>query len=336
MGVRFRKSINLGKGFRINLSKTGPGFSWGGKGFRLTRTAGGNIRTTASIPGTGLSYQKEFKNPLKSKKTQDTFKKAIKNPKAAKEVKTYKEDKVQRYDLDLTNIKSTGLIDILEELEGKKPYKLLGLIISLISVFLAMKNILFILGLLPGAFLYFYRKKEEVFIEYDFKEEADKEYALSKKLLEGILESDETYLLESLSIEEEGLYVVDKMTLKLSHDLPQGLRTNAKIVSLVGAGLSLSFLPDSLLIKKGSDLRALTYQDLDMDLSADIFIEDENYPKDAKEISKTYRHANKDGSKDKRYKDNPEVYLVEEGILSIKGQGLDIIIVFSDTYIDGI
>ena len=64
MGIRFRKSINLGKGFRINMSKTGPGFSWGGKGFRLTKTAKGNIRGTAYIPGTGLSYQKEFKNPL--------------------------------------------------------------------------------------------------------------------------------------------------------------------------------------------------------------------------------------------------------------------------------
>lgn len=63
MGIRFRKSINLGKGFRINMSKTGPGFSWGGKGFRLTKTAKGNIRGTAYIPGTGLSYQKEFKNP---------------------------------------------------------------------------------------------------------------------------------------------------------------------------------------------------------------------------------------------------------------------------------
>ena len=50
MGIRFRKSINLGKGFRINMSKTGPGFSWGGKGFRLTKTAKGNIRGTAYIP----------------------------------------------------------------------------------------------------------------------------------------------------------------------------------------------------------------------------------------------------------------------------------------------
>lgn len=39
MGFRFRKSINLGKGFRINLSKSGIGYSVGGKGFRLTKKA---------------------------------------------------------------------------------------------------------------------------------------------------------------------------------------------------------------------------------------------------------------------------------------------------------
>lgn len=59
MGFRFRKSINLGGGFRINLSKSGVGYSWGTKGYRITKTAKGSVRTTASIPGTGISYVEE-------------------------------------------------------------------------------------------------------------------------------------------------------------------------------------------------------------------------------------------------------------------------------------
>ena len=31
MGFRFRKSIPIGKHFRINLSKSGVGYSWGSK-----------------------------------------------------------------------------------------------------------------------------------------------------------------------------------------------------------------------------------------------------------------------------------------------------------------
>ena len=59
MGFRYRKSINLGGGFRINLSKSGIGYSWGVKGYRVSKTANGKTRTTASIPGTGISYVHE-------------------------------------------------------------------------------------------------------------------------------------------------------------------------------------------------------------------------------------------------------------------------------------
>lgn len=59
MGFRYRKSKNIGKHFRINFSKSGIGYSWGFKGFRKTHTANGKIRTTYSIPKTGISYVKE-------------------------------------------------------------------------------------------------------------------------------------------------------------------------------------------------------------------------------------------------------------------------------------
>lgn len=56
MGWKLRKSINLGFGFRINISKSGIGYSWGGPGYRKTWKANGGTRETYSIPGTGLSY----------------------------------------------------------------------------------------------------------------------------------------------------------------------------------------------------------------------------------------------------------------------------------------
>ena len=61
MGLRFRKSLNLGKGFKLNLSKSGIGYSFGFKGFRIGKTAKGKTRKTISLPGTGLSYQTETK-----------------------------------------------------------------------------------------------------------------------------------------------------------------------------------------------------------------------------------------------------------------------------------
>lgn len=58
MGFRYRKSFGSGP-FRVNLSKSGIGYSVGTKGFRYTKKAGGGTRSTASIPGTGISYVKE-------------------------------------------------------------------------------------------------------------------------------------------------------------------------------------------------------------------------------------------------------------------------------------
>ena len=59
MGLRFRKSINLGP-LRINLSKSGVGFSLGVKGFRVSRSAKGKNTATVSLPGTGLSYVQDL------------------------------------------------------------------------------------------------------------------------------------------------------------------------------------------------------------------------------------------------------------------------------------
>ena len=57
MGFRFKKSFNIGKHFKINLSKSGIGYSFGVKGFRIGKTAKGKTEKTLSLPGTGLSYK---------------------------------------------------------------------------------------------------------------------------------------------------------------------------------------------------------------------------------------------------------------------------------------
>lgn len=65
MGFRFRKSKNFGP-FRLNFSKSGIGYSVGVKGFRVTKKAGGGTRTTASIPGTGISYVRDYPDKKKA------------------------------------------------------------------------------------------------------------------------------------------------------------------------------------------------------------------------------------------------------------------------------
>lgn len=56
MGLRFRKSIKLGNGAKLNIGKKSVSLSVGGKGARYTVNSSGRRTKSVGIPGTGLSY----------------------------------------------------------------------------------------------------------------------------------------------------------------------------------------------------------------------------------------------------------------------------------------
>ena len=73
MGWRFHKSVNLGGGTRMNISKSGVGFSFGGNGFRVAIMPDGRIRRTITIPGTGLSYIEDIPSAKQASEEQGTY-----------------------------------------------------------------------------------------------------------------------------------------------------------------------------------------------------------------------------------------------------------------------
>ena len=69
MGLRFHKSINICKGIKLNMSKSGVGVSLGTNGARYSLNTSGRRTATFGIPGTGLSYVKTFSGGGKKKKS---------------------------------------------------------------------------------------------------------------------------------------------------------------------------------------------------------------------------------------------------------------------------
>jgi DNA uptake protein ComE-like DNA-binding protein len=55
VGFSYRKSFKLAPGVRMTVSKSGIGYSVGGKGARVTKRARGGVQTTLHAAGTGLS-----------------------------------------------------------------------------------------------------------------------------------------------------------------------------------------------------------------------------------------------------------------------------------------
>ncbi|MBQ9899090.1 MAG: DUF4236 domain-containing protein [Ruminococcus sp.] len=69
MGLNFRKSFKIGNLFRFNKTKKGGSVSVGGKKFRLTLN--NKKKLTASLPGTGISYDTNLDGKKKTgKKTK--------------------------------------------------------------------------------------------------------------------------------------------------------------------------------------------------------------------------------------------------------------------------
>ncbi len=62
MGFRFRKSIKLFPGVRLNLSKSGVSASIGRPGTTVNISERGT-RGTVGIPGTGISYSENLSDP---------------------------------------------------------------------------------------------------------------------------------------------------------------------------------------------------------------------------------------------------------------------------------
>jgi hypothetical protein len=57
VGFRFQRRIKILPGLAINISKSGVGFSAGGRGFHVGIDSKGRRYTSASLPGTGISWR---------------------------------------------------------------------------------------------------------------------------------------------------------------------------------------------------------------------------------------------------------------------------------------
>ncbi len=55
MGFRFRRTIRIAPGIRVNLSRSGVSTSVGVRGAHVT-LGHGRVRESLGVPGTGLSY----------------------------------------------------------------------------------------------------------------------------------------------------------------------------------------------------------------------------------------------------------------------------------------
>ena len=72
MGFKFRKSIKIAPGIKLNFNKKSTGVTFGGKGVKYTHNSKGKQTKSLGIPGTGLYYTTTTGGNTKKKSGKST------------------------------------------------------------------------------------------------------------------------------------------------------------------------------------------------------------------------------------------------------------------------
>lgn len=70
MGWKFRKSIKIAPGIKLNFNKNSTGVTFGGKGVHYTVNSKGKRTKSIGIPGTGLYYSTTSTKKANNKKSK--------------------------------------------------------------------------------------------------------------------------------------------------------------------------------------------------------------------------------------------------------------------------
>ena len=335
MGFRFRKSINLGGGFRVNLSKSGVGYSFGSKGFRYTKKAGGGTRTTASIPGTGLSYVHESNKKRSNSGGQGA---ANHTPAQTPTVEQNTYDTQEIKNASVKNMVSEGLEEMLAAAnESLKYYSMCSVSFWVFLILGCLFPLFWIVSVTCAVYGIWLTKNAAIVLEYTFDDDQAAKVAERISPLQKIANSKKVWYISQYSRVIDKKYAagasntVKRNPCKVTTKAPFPFKTSTKVFCFKVGKETLVFLPDKLFVFQKGKIGALNYSDVITKIHDQQFIEREAVPRDAKIIDYTWQYVNKSGGPDKRFQDNKKLPICLYGELEIRStSGLNTDIIFSN------
>lgn len=314
MGFRFRKSFG-GKNFRINISKSGIGYSYGIPGFTKTRLANGRSRTTASILGTGISYATETKGHMHSN-----------NKGTSKSSQNYEMETLK----DIDNIDEELFTQCSEEdfvnsiKKARIYYTWVFWLILLGIIFILGASPLGLVMLVVGIYIaYYFSKNLKVNVKYEITDDIQI-YKDFKDVWLKINRCNKVWEIVGAENNENrkthggaGRTVDRKLTKFTEVKLPYLNIENEKLLQLKLRKKEVIFLQDKLIIFYGKNVACVDYKDLRLSFSDQKFIESEIVSKDAKIVDYTWEYVNKNGQPDKRYSNNRKLPICLYGKINI-------------------
>jgi hypothetical protein len=349
MGFRFRKSFNLGLGFKVNLSKSGIGYSWGFPGYRITKTANGRTRKTYSIPGTGIGYVDEKSNKTQSRQTNSITNEQKQNHKKNDTCTIYDENKFSDVqDIEsakMKNFQPAEYKDFLRKISFNFfiKYFTFFLFLGLFITYLVYKSssVWIFLGSLISLLSFIILKIfARIKIEYDFEDESETAYQEYVDVWKELKKSNRVWQISRKAkvVDTKNMYgakdAIERNKLKISFRLPWYLKSNISAPVLYFKKVTLILLPDKVLIISKFRAGAVNQKNVNMRFYNDGFIEDEAKPKDSEIITQQWLHPNKSGGPDQRYRDNRQLPVYRYSYVDINSpEGINELVMVTNTKI---
>jgi hypothetical protein len=101
--------------------------------------------------------------------------------------------------------------------------------------------------------------------------------------------------------------LVNRKAASLAYSLPRVLRSNVTPPAIALGGMAFFFLPDVILVKRGGRFGTVGYNDLEIHTQTSRFIEDGTPVADAQIVGHAWKHPNKGGGPDRRFRDNRQL-----------------------------
>ena len=319
MGLYIRKSLRVGP-LRFNLSKSGVGVSGGIKGLRLGSGPRGNY---VHMGRGGLYYRSTFSG---KKRTQEPISPTL--PSDKKEDIVIEDPMKEIESVSISQISDSSSENLLKEINNKnKKIRLWpGAIIVCLAIFFFLlfqdfpKWSLVVAGTV-SMFLIFLAHRRDIMSKttvlfYDLEEDVANAYEKFHETFQELVSCSRTWHIEAEGNVKDKKYaagadtLIRRKSVNLSRGEPPYIKTNIEVPCIPVGKQKLYFFPDRLLIFEKSEVGAISYPNLKIDIEQTRFIEEESVPRDSKVVDHTWRYVNKRGGPDKRFKDNPQLPIV--------------------------
>lgn len=317
MGFRFRRSINLGGGFKINLSKSGIGYSWGTKGYRISRTARGTTRRTYSIPGTGISYvdesgsrnrnrnlsqrrnQNRITQPLQRQIPQPTINQTLKRAIESADISRFKEAE-------------EGTVS--DALERTIRLNFIGTILLWGLLLIPVYPILVLIPIMGVILKIVAHTAGRVSLEYSLDPEKEEEYSRRIDAWQLLAEGKKEWqvLTEQFNnnrkVNAGAGRSLKRIACKIEKGHPYYIKTNVDTIQIALHNKErLIILPNKVFFVRKWKVGMIDYADFRISVSSVRFVETDLVPKDAQVVGQTWQYVNKNGTPDQRFKNNKQI-----------------------------